>query len=444
MALIKCENCGKEISDKTSKCIHCGTEIGMMKGESSESNQCKECGVVVLETDTFCPNCGCPISKTENKSQKNNKMIKLVIIPLISIFIIAGMVFGIIFLMKESNLEKAKDLYKNGKVEALQTLYNEMNDEDVKQMNEYLNELCNNVNEDYINKEISYEDAKDKILEINKNYKKEMDSSICAKISKDINTLYLSRNHFEAAESFYADGKYEEAYNSYKKVDMVDDNYDIAQENIEKLKPLIAEKYFNEAKAAFDKQDFATAKNKAKKSKEYVTSDECDNFIKNCENEEERVQKEKEEQERQAKLLYPGKKISNGVLDITYNSASLTKSILPTDTSGAYSYRSADSDEIFLDLIFKVKNNSDYDAKISVVEDFAAKYGTKNYNYCNLFYCELDDTYVDIVFSWESIKPLKEVVYHVVLTLPYEAVNTSDTIAVSFKLAGQEQILEFR
>ena len=25
MALIKCANCGKEISDKASKCVHCGT-----------------------------------------------------------------------------------------------------------------------------------------------------------------------------------------------------------------------------------------------------------------------------------------------------------------------------------------------------------------------------------------------------------------------------------
>ena len=27
MALIKCEDCGKEFSDTTEKCIHCGTEI---------------------------------------------------------------------------------------------------------------------------------------------------------------------------------------------------------------------------------------------------------------------------------------------------------------------------------------------------------------------------------------------------------------------------------
>ena len=27
MALIKCSKCGKEVSDKSQKCIHCGTKI---------------------------------------------------------------------------------------------------------------------------------------------------------------------------------------------------------------------------------------------------------------------------------------------------------------------------------------------------------------------------------------------------------------------------------
>lgn len=31
MALIKCEDCGKEISDKADKCIHCGCPVGQKK-----------------------------------------------------------------------------------------------------------------------------------------------------------------------------------------------------------------------------------------------------------------------------------------------------------------------------------------------------------------------------------------------------------------------------
>ena len=34
MALIKCEDCGKEISDKSDKCIHCGCPVGQKKPAS--------------------------------------------------------------------------------------------------------------------------------------------------------------------------------------------------------------------------------------------------------------------------------------------------------------------------------------------------------------------------------------------------------------------------
>lgn len=36
MALIKCPECGKEISDTTSKCIHCGYEFSKEKVDTSD------------------------------------------------------------------------------------------------------------------------------------------------------------------------------------------------------------------------------------------------------------------------------------------------------------------------------------------------------------------------------------------------------------------------
>ena len=51
MALIKCTNCGEEISDKSFKCVHCGT-----KTEYSIIHICPECG---KEYDNIiCKNCG--------------------------------------------------------------------------------------------------------------------------------------------------------------------------------------------------------------------------------------------------------------------------------------------------------------------------------------------------------------------------------------------------
>ena len=56
MALIKCSQCGQEISDKASKCIHCGAPILKLQ-------TCEECGNKYSAQDKLCPSCGCPSNK---------------------------------------------------------------------------------------------------------------------------------------------------------------------------------------------------------------------------------------------------------------------------------------------------------------------------------------------------------------------------------------------
>lgn len=75
MALIKCAECGKEISDKASACIHCGCPI-----EESEKIYCEECGKEIILTDEICKNCGRPIDYEETKKiQKINNTDKEII-----------------------------------------------------------------------------------------------------------------------------------------------------------------------------------------------------------------------------------------------------------------------------------------------------------------------------------------------------------------------------
>lgn len=56
MALIKCAECGKEISDTSKICIHCGCPI-------EKELTCSECGKKVGAKDKVCKNCGCKITK---------------------------------------------------------------------------------------------------------------------------------------------------------------------------------------------------------------------------------------------------------------------------------------------------------------------------------------------------------------------------------------------
>ncbi len=58
MALVKCKECGKSISDTARTCPHCGIK--------TEVETCPECGKKVKQNDDFCSNCGYPIKK-ENK-----------------------------------------------------------------------------------------------------------------------------------------------------------------------------------------------------------------------------------------------------------------------------------------------------------------------------------------------------------------------------------------
>lgn len=87
--IIKCPNCGKEISDKASKCVYCGTVFNEQK-ETEKEMLCQECGKTVYESDKLCPYCGCPTSKSrEIKDKFKKKIIALIAIP-IAVVLIAG------------------------------------------------------------------------------------------------------------------------------------------------------------------------------------------------------------------------------------------------------------------------------------------------------------------------------------------------------------------
>lgn len=77
MALIKCKECGKEMSDHAKQCPHCGCDNNIMF--------CPECDKQLSSKASLCPNCGCPIKK--NKNIENEE---------INGFCLGGMIVGIV------------------------------------------------------------------------------------------------------------------------------------------------------------------------------------------------------------------------------------------------------------------------------------------------------------------------------------------------------------
>lgn len=67
MALIKCEVCGLQISEKAESCPHCGASVEKKKF-------CKECGNEIPAMAHACPNCGSPCDSTmeKNKDEKSS------------------------------------------------------------------------------------------------------------------------------------------------------------------------------------------------------------------------------------------------------------------------------------------------------------------------------------------------------------------------------------
>ena len=66
MALIKCKECGKEISDSAKVCPNCGYK--------NDDKFCPECGKRVKSTDKVCSDCGFPLKKTNAQNIINDNL----------------------------------------------------------------------------------------------------------------------------------------------------------------------------------------------------------------------------------------------------------------------------------------------------------------------------------------------------------------------------------
>lgn len=129
MAMIQCPECGKEISDKAKKCIHCG-KVFVEEKPVNEEIRCSECGAVLAEIDEICPNCGCPVEKIIKQEDEKPQQVevasikmavktkKIIIGIIIAIIICAG--GGVGYKIYSDN--KAEQLYRESYNEYIDNL----------------------------------------------------------------------------------------------------------------------------------------------------------------------------------------------------------------------------------------------------------------------------------------------------------------------------------
>ncbi len=97
MALIKCSECGKEISDTCDSCIHCGCPI-------EKTIVCSECGKEIDSDMKNCPNCGNKLTtggemdksskKSSNLTSKYYFISTVIVIVVIILIIIFSKLFS--------------------------------------------------------------------------------------------------------------------------------------------------------------------------------------------------------------------------------------------------------------------------------------------------------------------------------------------------------------
>lgn len=65
--LVKCENCGAEVSAQATYCDGCGAEMPRKK-ELEDMVRCDSCGAYMPKESKFCKECGMPFPSQENES----------------------------------------------------------------------------------------------------------------------------------------------------------------------------------------------------------------------------------------------------------------------------------------------------------------------------------------------------------------------------------------
>lgn len=150
-----------------------------------------------------------------------------------------------------------------------------------------------------------------------------------------------------------------------------------------------------------------------------------------------------EEQERQ-KTINIGDIITSKNWELQLKRTSVTAKILPNNTSSYYSYYYADDDETFVDLVFQMKNVDVEILKINgAVGNCQVDYGgstvTKRYN----LYTSTGSR-IEAVYDWDGLDALDTTTLHVAIDMPRECQSNNEPITVHLTLAGQEKIIKIR
>lgn len=170
----------------------------------------------------------------------------------------------------------------------------------------------------------------------------------------------------------------------------------------------------------------------------YSKLEEAKNKYNALKNDNDRIKEEKK------KIITIGSTISNSNWSLKLLNVNLSASIYPNNTSGYYTYYSSDDSNVYLDFIFTAKNVSTDSLHLeNIISNVKVIYdGKYNYNQYDAFYSYGDR--IDKVYSWDSIGALCSTTYHVAILLPREVKSNNKSLKVYLSFNGEEKIYNYR
>jgi tetratricopeptide (TPR) repeat protein len=422
MAIIKCPECGQDVSDMSQVCIHCGYPLNKETLDSTKSDE--------------------KVSLV-NKLSEKKKFIGItagVVIIIVLIFVMVGNTVN-------NRLYKAKKYYENNDIESFSKIKGELRTEEVTSMTEILSSDIDDIKNQYIDEEITYEDAIEALEDILQ-YSDTAHLTSYVETEDYINTLKSSRDAFDKAKEDEGAGKYQSAYDNYSKVIEDDSNYPEAQSKKEEMQFLLYQEYVADAKEYASKEDYSNAVSMLNKAKKYdEDNSEIDSLLTEYKQKQEEIDKKAEQEAREKALMEPGKVITTDHMTASFVEADLTDHIYPDSRSGIYTYYSVkETGTTWMDIKFKVKNSGTGILNLdTMVQDVCATYdGNLEYTSYALFYSTGKD--IDRVYEYmnNSIDPLQEVTLHITIEMPVEAKTSEKSLEVTFALDGEKQLLIYQ
>ncbi len=144
------------------------------------------------------------------------------------------------------------------------------------------------------------------------------------------------------------------------------------------------------------------------------------------------------------KVMSVGETDSGRIWDITLSKISITNKILPTRTNGYYWYKSAPDGQIFLDLVFTIKNTSQSSARaMDAFGDCIVVYDNISYTKSYTLYNPVGSS-VSEIYSWDGVGALNSATVHLVVVMPKECQTDNKGLSIHLVINGNERIFPFK